>query len=83
MTQENFQQEVLQTLCELKQFTVRQEEVNKTLIESQDGLEKLIEHEVVERFAGMSDGTKAYTDQKIREHEASFHPRASAAQPNF
>lgn len=76
MMQEEFQKAVLNhfqkledRLVKLEQFADRQvevnrrqEEANQTLLESQDGLVKLIEPEVAELFAGMSDGTKAYTD---------------------
>lgn len=97
MTQEEFQKAVLNHFQKLEDRLVkierfadrqeevnrRQEEVNQTLLESQDGLVKLIEHEIVERFEGMSDGTKAYTDVKIREHETNYHPRSAVAQSNL
>ena len=59
-----------------------QVKTNQTLLASHDGLVKLIEHEVVERFAGMSDGVKLYTDHVIAEHERKYHPRSSAAKAN-
>ncbi len=56
-----------------EEINKKQEETNKKLAMNHDELIFLVEHEVVERLRGISDGIKLYTDQKVRKHEERFH----------
>ena len=86
MTEPDFQNMVLQMLQQQARFNERvekfmerteqfmedQKETNQKLTVDYDGLVFLVEEQVVRRLDGISDGTKLYTDQKVRKHEETY-----------